>query len=326
MKKRIYGLLFLCSYLAGCAGSNRTCGQEVFVGQITSSDREVIYYVKGVEKPFKVMFLSDTHFTVEDERGKPYYQYSKRMGGAAVEPENYGISNGREKYLAASLERAEKDSAKLVILGGDIINFPSEASVEFLMKMLKSSKLNWRYISGNHDWHYEGEPGTASEQRTKWEQTVLKPLYQGENPLYYSVQLHGIDFVFIDNSTNEVTEEQLDFLQRETEKGLPILLSMHIPVYLPGHSVGYGCGHPDWNQAHDHAYKAERRQPWPESGHTETTFAFCKLVKESPMVIGIFTGHTHQFMIDYYKNKIQCVNGANFQGKDIIISFLPANP
>lgn len=67
-----------------------------------------------------------------------------------------------------SLDKAKKEQAALVILGGDIVNFPSLASVEHLKAMLDASGLNWTYTAGNHDWHYEGEPGTSFAQREKW--------------------------------------------------------------------------------------------------------------------------------------------------------------
>ena len=318
--KRLIGL-FLVLLVWGCENEK----QRSFVEHIVTRKGSVYYHIPTLQHPFKVLFLSDNHFTVEDERGKEYYSFSQRMGGGYVEPENYGISNGREKRLIESLNRAQKDSVDLVVLGGDIINFPSMASVDSIMQIMTMSGLNWRYIAGNHDWHYEGEDGTASEQRNKWEDSVLKPLYQGENPLFYSVVLHKINFIFIDNSTHEITEQQLQFVRSEIEKGMPVVLFMHVPIYFPGQNIDYSCGHPDWNQANDCYYEIERRLPWPQNGHTETTLSFCELVRENPSVIGIFAGHTHMEMIDYYKNKIQYVVGANYNGNDVMIYFQPAD-
>ena len=311
----------LVVFYAFCACTHKECVTESPVDNIILSDGHVYYEMNQLETPFKVMFLSDTHFTIEDERGKSYYQYSKRMGGSAVEPENYGISNGCEQALIASLEQAKQDSVDLVILGGDIINFPSAASVDSLMKIMVNSGLKWTYISGNHDWHYEGEPGNPIEQRNKWECSVLKPLYQGENPLYYAKQLRGVNFVFIDNSTNEILPEQLSFLQQEIKRGLPIIMIMHIPMYLPGQNIDYGCGNPNWNRMNDVYYEIERREPWPENGHSRTTYEFRDLLIKTPCIIGIFAGHTHEEKVDFFMNKIQYVTGANYGKHDVTICF-----
>lgn len=296
-----------------------------YIESVTVNNGNIYYQVNTLDKPFKTLFLSDSHLTIEDERGKDFYQYTKRMGGSAVEPENYGKSNGSEQALIASLEKAQKEGVELVILGGDIINFPSQASVELLIKIMNDSGLKWIYTAGNHDWHYEGEPGEAVDQRNKWQQSSLNPLYQGANPLYSSTILHNINFVLIDNSTNEITDEQFFFFKEQLKKGIPIVLSMHIPLYLPGHTIDYGCGHPAWNLKNDTYYEIERRTPWPENGHTPTTFAFRELVLNAPLVIGIYAGHTHEEVLDIHNNIPQYVSGANYNNKDILMHFTPAN-
>ena len=184
-------------------------------------EQGVHFLMSGIERSSTILFLSDTHFTVEDERGRAFYDFTKRMGGAAVEPQHYGESNGREQALLQSLERAKAAGADYVVLGGDIINSPSLASVEQLVRMLDASGLKWIYISGNHDWHYEGEEGTQEALRDKWIHSNMAELYQGRNPLYASVVLNGINLVLIDNSTNEITEEQWLFSGGRWRRGCP---------------------------------------------------------------------------------------------------------
>ena len=311
---------FVACLLTGChRGDNNSR-----VKSITVQEDHVYYYVDGLEKAFTVLFLSDTHFTIEDERGREFYDFSKRMGGAAVEPRNYGESNGRDQALLRSLDKAKKEQAALVMLGGDILNFPSLASVERLKAMLDASGLNWSYIAGNHDWHYEGEPGNSAAQREKWQQTNLMPLYQDRNPLYSAQVIHGINFVMIDNSIFEITEEQLAFFKEQVGKGFPIVLSMHIPIYVQGHNIDYGCGNPDWNKVNDCYYEIERREPWPEKGFTETTYQFRDCVINNPNVIGVYAGHSHEKAVDFIQGKIQYVCAANYNDHDVIIHFLPS--
>lgn len=321
MKQKVFGCLaMIACVLAAC----RQESQPMEVKSITVQKEQVYYRIKGLEKPFTVMFMADTHFTLEDERGKPYYDYSRRMGGEAVEPENYGKSNGREKSLVSSLKKGQQEKVSLVILGGDILNFPSLASVEYLKKLLDDARLPWVYTAGNHDWHYEGEAGSSMEQRKRWTESHLMPLYQGNHPLYHAQVIHGINFVTIDNSVFEITPEQLSFFQGEVAKGLPIVLAMHIPIYVEGHNIDYGCGNPTWNADHDIYYEIERREPWPAEGFTETTCLFRDCVLHSPSVIGIYAGHTHEKAIDFLPDKIQYVTDAHYAGSDVMIHFLPS--
>lgn len=316
---KLLSYLIILTLLVGC----KTTNEIPAMGHSIYREGTIEHHSDAVEKPFSILFLSDTHFTLEDERGKEFYPYTRRMGGSAVEPENYGTTNGREQALIRSLEKAKKEKVELVILGGDMINFPSKASVEKLKEIMEASGLRWVYTAGNHDWHYEGEPGAASVVRQKWEQESLSPLYQGENPLYSSRIIHGINFVLIDNSAFEISEEQLDFFNKQTDKGLPIVLAMHIPLYLPGHNIDYGCGHPDWNLENDTYYKIEGREPWPEKGHTKTTFDFRDKVWSSTKVIGIFAGHTHEAMLDIHNNIFQCVPNANYANYDVLLHLIP---
>ena len=321
---KIFSILF-CFFLSACVAADKKAAQKSPLESLTVKDGQVYYYLRHAEKNFKVMFLADIHFTIEDERGKDFYSFTQRMGGSAVEPENYGKSNGREQALLGSLKEAKKAGCELVILGGDIINFPSLASVELLEQIMKESGLKWIYTAGNHDWHYEGEQGDAAALRDKWEQSNLKKLYQGQHPLYSSTVLYGINFVLIDNSTNEVTEEQLDFMQEQIEKGLPIVLSMHIPLYLPGHNIDYGCGNSQWNKKNDSYYEIEKRFPWPEEGHTQVTYAFRDLIFHCPLILGVYAGHTHEEAWDVSNNVFQYVAGANYNNEFFMMNFVDAS-
>lgn len=321
MKLFFYSALCTACLLAGCKEERISRMAD----NITVREGNVYYTLKGLDKPFNVLFLSDTHFTVEDERGKDFYLNTRRMGGNAVELENYGIGNGRNLAFKASLDKAQKAGSELVILGGDIINFPSLASVESIKRLLDESGLNWIYTAGNHDWHYEGEQGKSSVLKEKWIHLNLKTLYQETNPMFHAQTLHNINFVTIDNSDFEISKEQLEFFRQEIKKGLPIILSMHIPLYLPGHTIDYGCGNPAWNRNNDIYYEIERREPWPEKGFGETTFEFRNLALNSPEVIGIFAGHTHEEAMDFHNNKLQYVADANYNYKDVLIHFIPAD-
>ena len=303
------------------AGGRRPLANVTYV----PATGQIEYFLrKGPERPFRVLFLADLHFTVEDRRGLPYIDYTRRMGGSAVEPENYGRTNGRESGLLSALEQARTDSVDLVILGGDILNFPSQASVEWITRTMDSSGLEWCYIAGNHDWHYEGEPGKADNQRDRWTRSNLAPLYQGADPMGYSRVVNGVNFLMIDNSTNEILPQQLALLKRELRRGLPIVLCVHVPLYMPGTNIDYSCGSPEWNQANDIYYEIERREPWPAEGHTATTYEFCRTIWESPQVIGILAGHTHEQAIGFRNDKPQFVPAAAYQGATLRLHFQPA--
>ena len=100
---------------------------------------------------------------------------------------------------------------------------------------------------------------------------------------------------------------------------------LHIPLYIPGRTRGYGCGNPDWNEKTDKNFDVERREKWRKDGHTEVTFSFLKEVFNAPNLLTILAGHTHQPAIDVKNGIIQIVSGHNATGYylDMQINSLP---
>lgn len=265
----------------------------------------------------RFMVVGDSHLTIDDARGEPFKEYSGRMS----KPYRSALHFRTGRPIASpdgfeyALAQAQKMNVDFLALVGDIVSFPSEAGVEYVRKRLDASGLNWMYISGNHDWHYEGLPGTEMELRAEWTKKRLAPLYQGADPMMASRVVKGIRFVFIDNSLYEILPEQLAFWKQEAAKGEPVALMMHIPLYMPGYGPREaGCAHPEWGAKVDPHWKIERRPQWPEAGHTQTTFAFRETVFSTPNLLGVFVGHDHCHMFAFDRGHVQCVTAANADG------------
>ena len=265
----------------------------------------------------RFMVVGDSHLTIDDARGEPFKEYSGRMS----KPYRSALHFRTGRPIASpdgfeyALAEAQKMKVDFLALVGDIVSFPSEAGVEYVRKRLDASGLNWMYISGNHDWHYEGLPGTEMALRAEWTKKRLAPLYQGADPMMASRVVKGIRFVFIDNSLYEILPEQLAFWKQEAAKGEPVALMMHIPLDMPGYGPREaGCAHPEWGAKVDPHWKIARRPQWPESGHTQTTFAFREAVFSTPNLLGVLVGHDHRHMFAFDRGHVQCVTAANADG------------
>ena len=265
----------------------------------------------GLKKPTKLLVLADSHLTIDDERGVPYQDYSKRMA----------------QYFSQSLPNlekintaAQKQKYDLILMLGDMVSFPTAKGVETILEHVTPLNTPFAYIAGNHDWHYEGEEGTEIELRKKWTAKTLAPLYQGRNSLCYNVVVNGINIVMMDTSVDEILPEQLEFWRGQVKAGLPMLLCCHIPIWVPGRSVGWGVGHPDWNAAHDRNWQIERRPRWPETGHTDVTKAFQQEVFTAHNLLGILAGHVHRQCYDRYCGKFQITSAATGQGGSLDVS------
>ena len=298
------------------ASNDRQSELKNLRGTFSTNDNQAAIYTTAQVTPAKVFHITDTHLSMEDDREEPYREYSARMAAAYNSNVHFqsGETHSAEKCFELTLETAKKENADFIALTGDIFSFPSEAAIEWAAQKLQETKIPYAYVAGNHDWHYEGMPGSAQALRETWTEKRLSPMYQGNHPLYAAYDLKGIRFICIDNSTYEILPEQRAFFKAQTETALPFLLLMHIPLYMPGRSMGFGCGHPQWGEKSDRNYKIERREKWRKEGHTNITMDFCREVFETPNLLAILAGHTHRQSLDIKNGIPQVVSRDNACG------------
>ncbi|NLE55663.1 MAG: metallophosphoesterase [Lentisphaerae bacterium] len=247
---------------------------------------------------WRAFILSDSHLALDDERGGPYRQYSQRMAGG-YKP--------AQAHWEQTLARAVAEKVDHLFLLGDMSSFPSEAAVAYLSRTLQDTGIAYSYIAGNHDWHYEGMPGSEIALRDEWCRRRLAPLYQGRQPLMHAETHGGLRVVLIDNSVYEILPAQRDFFRAQAALGQPLILLLHVPMYVPGRSLFFGCGHPQWCAATDPYWQIEGREPWPENGHNACTYEFHREVFATPELLAIFAGHIHKPSLDLHCGKAQIV-------------------
>jgi predicted MPP superfamily phosphohydrolase len=240
----------------------------------------------------KIMQITDAHISVEDEKESDLMKYGERMHKAYMNPvKNYSqdIYKTTFENLDDLLLKAKNENVELLILTGDIVNFPSAASVNWVHDRLMKTGIRWLYISGNHDWHYEGMTGNLDSLRRTWTERSLMPLYNGLNPLFYSSIINGINFVGIDNSTGETVQDQVDFLNVQLTKNEPIVLISHIPYKL----------------------ESPEQSPMARAINSNTG-----------RIVAILTGHIHRSSFYFTGNLCQYTSLAAFQGGSLTVNIV----
>lgn len=314
--KKIFFVVLMSVVLVQCASrdngafvSHSTCGRYTRV------------LVQGVGDNLKIMHITDAHITVPSPEDSAVWDNCSRMH-RAYEHTKAHLSHkdiSRTDAFLALLDKAVKEKVDLIALSGDIVNFPSPATVSFVYDNLVKTGVPFVYTAGNHDWHLEGKPG-SSEKLRKYYVDVLGKMYQGENPMYYSKVMNGINIICIDNSIYQISREQLDFLKRELDRGLPCALVMHIPVYTSFNDEG-AMANPLWSSKIDLGYKVERREPFSDDGNRPETVEFRNVLLEHRNVI-VLCGHVHKNRIDAERGLLQFVSGLARNGEYRIIEFV----
>lgn len=259
----------------------------------------------GLETPLKVLHVTDSHIARADERdNERKHALAKRLG----DPK-------KEAYFFEHFAYA-KEHCDLLVHTGDLIDFTSQANFDFARSVLAEEKVF--FAAGNHEFsQYVGE---AYEDRA-YKMNSYNEMRPGLGaPLFFHARtVGGVNFVAIDDSYHQFEPWQLTRLQKELDKGLPIILCLHAPLFEqslydhhcertgPGSSSYLvGC---DEDHLPDDEWRAIEIRP---RGVTQEAVAF---IKAQPLIKAVLAGHVHySFVSELAPGITQFVTGGAYEG------------
>ncbi len=271
--------------------------------------REETLCLEGLEKEYTLLFLTDTHVIVRQEDAPP--QEAENEASRYPEFQNEeGVPS--EEQFQEWIRYANEMQVDAVLLGGDIIDTPSEANLKWLEEQLSGLNMPYLYVNGNHDWTYPWEYMTEAGRETYLPR--LAPFMQ-DNTAIHSLDFEEFTVVGIDDSTNQVDGDALTVYESILGQGRPVIVLAHVP-FMTQSVLGrareawsspvvigagnYGGIYPDGN--------SER-------------FVALTTAADSPVEL-VLAGHVHFYdrdVIDGEKQVLQLVGGAGFQGEAILI-------
>ncbi len=175
----------------------------------------------GVPHPFEVIHMSDTHFTLADERDG-----ERKMR----------LAEGRRDVFPSS-EQVYREACRLskekncpIIHTGDFIDFVSEANLEMTRRF--TGECDVFYAAGNHDFSlYCGEEWEDADYRNR---SLAKVQACHKSDIRMSSRMiGGVNFIALDDGYFRFDREHIDFVKSEAEKGFPMVLVIHKPMYDP---------------------------------------------------------------------------------------------
>lgn len=182
----------------------------------------------GIDQPFKLLHVSDTHFCLADERDDLRKRELARARAKAFEGDTPGCCM---TYFKQSCDFAKEQQA-LLVHTGDLFDFVSEAHCDLAPKLL-SMPDDYFMAAGNHE--YSLYVGEAFEDEPYKMQSFDK--IQAAMPRYdlrfASRVVNGVNLIAIDNVYYDFSASALEKLKQEAKKGLPMLLFFHTPIYTP---------------------------------------------------------------------------------------------
>ena len=237
----------------------------------------------GVKEPFRVLHASDTHLTYADMRD------GERKVTLSGDREK--IFSHAEEMLAFIGDVAEERGLP-ILHSGDLIDFVSLANLEKVKDF--TNRYDCFLAAGNHEFsQYVGEAWEDAEYRN---QTLSQVQEAFQNDIRMASKIiGGVNFLAIDNGYYLFEKEQLEFLKTEEEKGLPIVLLIHDPLYdealchkiLQKSSCAGMVGVPEEQMQGYPPYRYRQQRA------DEITLQTLEHIKTQPLIKAILTGHLH---------------------------------
>lgn len=302
---RVIGSIILCLLvLCGCAEQDL---QKVNITEENVIQETII--VEGLTQEYDLLFLTDTHMVVStSDDTEQIAANAAARGPQFVDGE--GVASALQ--FPAWMEYAAEQQADAVLLGGDIIDFPSTGLIEHLHKNLNTLEMPYIYTPGNHDWTYPWEYMT---EKGKAEYLpLLEPMMQG-NTAIQRLDVGELTIVAVDNSAGQVNAAALDTYQEILAEGRPTIVLVHVPFLTQ-------------------SVLTKAREAWSSSvviggGNyggiypEKESIAFVELTTaENSPVVAVLAGHVHFYDKDYIdgeKQVLQLVGDGGYKRRGMML-------
>lgn len=189
--------------------------------------------LKGLSKDFKILHFTDLHACALDDTEKATMPDYRRD---YIPPRQGWFGGGRpypsEAALPALMAYGEEIAADLILMTGDILDFPSEANLTLLESCIRGCSVPVLYITGNHDWSYADDYHTENAAATYLSRVDAisgaadhAAIYENEAILVCAVD-SGLDRI-----RPETLEVYLHAARRAKETGKALILALHVPLH-----------------------------------------------------------------------------------------------
>ncbi|MBQ3508274.1 MAG: metallophosphoesterase [Clostridia bacterium] len=189
--------------------------------------------IQGLKKEYKILHITDLHASefTEAEAGK---MPPNRL--AYIEIRRTHWAGGRSFVSAEALpmliDYAKEIKADLILMTGDMLDFPSEANLGLMEACIKASAVPVLYITGNHDWSYADDYHTEAAAAT-----YLTRVDAISNCVDHAViyESDGVLVCAVDSGLHRIREETLAVYltaaRRAKAEGKALILALHVPIH-----------------------------------------------------------------------------------------------
>ena len=263
--------------------------------------------VPSLTKEYTFLYFSDTHVIKLD--GTESEQITENaLPRMQLFTDSEGISSADR--FPEWIDYANEKETDMVLLGGDIIDFPSEANLNMLKENISKLKMPYVYTLGNHDWTYPWDYMTAEGR------AAYRPLFDEftkNSPAASITEYEELVILSVDNSSNQIDPKALAVVDEALALQKPVIVIAHVPfstdsVLEKAKSM--------WKSPVSIGM-ADKGGIFPDAN----TLAFQeKILAEDSPVICVLSGHVHFADESMLNDSVtQIIAGAGYKGEGILL-------
>ncbi|MBE6697746.1 MAG: metallophosphoesterase [Ruminococcaceae bacterium] len=189
--------------------------------------------IQGLTKEYKFLQVTDLHasaFSAEEAKAMDANRRNYITARRGAFTDGFMLAEERMPYMFGY---ADEIGADMLLLTGDIIDFPSELNMSMMYENITALKTPTLFTLGNHDWCYADDyltPNAAATYIPAFNKmSVGQP---ADDPYVRYVEYDEFMIVAVDNSADYVTASTVDKFLALCEKGKPIILMLHVPLHV----------------------------------------------------------------------------------------------
>ena len=282
----------------------------------TDADNSTIT-IEGLTQNLKLLHLTDSHMVEGDERDPEADEHVQRYREVFAEHTDGRPTKEIFHGIIGAVSGLKLDAA---LLTGDIIHFPSRAALEQIEYGVRDLGVPHLYTVGNHDWFF---PHLTWNDETRGQ---YYPRFYGlthGDPSFQVKEIGGVRLIAMDNSTYQVSSEQVTRLKQELASGNPTLLLVHVPLFIESLA---GAVIDKWKapimMGAENGWSEETREKWKVPKNDDSTLDCLDFLTNGPCdnLAGVFCGHVHFPHVDLLRpGCCQYVGAPGFEGRYRIV-------
>lgn len=180
--------------------------------------------IPGVKRKYAFYHISDSHIVCASENDT---QSDKELALKHTEKWRLTSDMSPKEAFENAMDVVDASNCNGIFITGDCVDYYRPSIAAYVRERLSACTKDVLYVYGNHE---GADYAKKTDSRAVYSE--FAPVMQN-SPAFWAKDYNGFTVVGIDNSTKEITPEQTAFLKAQSQRGIPLILLMHVPLDTP---------------------------------------------------------------------------------------------